>query len=344
MNASTDAVLDTLFLPLTGGELTWPAAGRVLFLRARDGAVLRRFPADALVCEQSFKPEALRLERVGMTQTAKPNERFARVLVLPPRSRDEARALFAQAISRTAEDGVVVAAAANNQGARALQDDLERLAGPATALSKHKCRVFRLHVQHDRVDANVLEAWARLDAPYPIGHGLLGRSGVFSADGIDPASRLLAEHLPGDLAGSAADLGAGGGYLALALVTRNPGLDRIDLYEAEARALELARLNLRTVPRTLAIGYHWHDVSTGLPARYDVIVSNPPFHQGRADAPDLGRAFIIAAARALNPGGQLWLVANRHLPYEAALSEHFAQVRVIVVRDGFKVITARLSP
>ena len=127
-------------------------------------------------------------------------------------------------------------------------------------------------------------------------------------------------------------------------MTRNPGLDRIDLYEAEARALELARLNLRTVPRTLAVGYHWHDVSTGLPARYDVIVSNPPFHQGRADAPDLGRAFIIAAARALNPGGQLWLVANRHLPYEAALSEHFAQVRVIVVRDGFKVITARLSP
>ena len=141
----------------------------------------------------------------------------------------------------------------------------------------------------------------------------------------------------------AADLGAGGGYLAIELVTRNPGIHAIDLYEAEARALEVARLNLPTVQRPLTVGFHWHDVRTGLPSRYDVIISNPPFHHGRADAPELGHGFIIAAANALNPSGQLWLVANRHLPYEAVLGEHFAQVRVVVVRDGFKVIAAQLS-
>ena len=93
-------------------------------------------------------------------------------------------------------------------------------------------------------------------------------------------------------------------------------------------ALDLARANLerlRDPSRAVAFGFHWHDVATGLPARYDFIVSNPPFHQGRADEPDLGRAFIAAAAAALKPGGRLWLVANRHLPYEAVLARDIRQ-------------------
>jgi 16S rRNA (guanine1207-N2)-methyltransferase len=74
--------------------------------------------------------------------------------------------------------------------------------------------------------------------------------------------------------------------------------------------------------------------------RYDVIVSNPPFHQGRADLPDLGRAFIAAAASALEPHGVFWLVANRHLPYEALLGARFASVRERAVGGGFKVYEA----
>ena len=93
--------------------------------------------------------------------------------------------------------------------------------------------------------------------------------------------------------------------------------------------------------RHVAIALHWHDVTAGLPGRYDAVVSNPPFHQGRADQPELGRAFITAAAKALLPDGQLWLVANRHLPYEATLAAHFAEVRTVTDEGGFKVIAAR---
>ena len=50
--------------------------------------------------------------------------------------------------------------------------------------------------------------------------------------------------------------------------------------------------------------------------------------------------FIAAAAEALKPGGRLWLVANRHLPYEQTLNERFGDVRVAGERDGFKVIAA----
>ena len=98
---------------------------------------------------------------------------------------------------------------------------------------------------------------------------------------------------------------------------------------------------LDRVKSSARLDFRWHDVTGGLPDRYDFIVSNPPFHtQSRADRPDIGQRFITAAAAALKPGGRLWLVANRHLPYEQTLNDQFGEVRVAGERDGFKVIAA----
>jgi len=70
-------------------------------------------------------------------------------------------------------------------------------------------------------------------------------------------------------------------------------------------------------------------------------VTNPPFHGGsRHDRPDIGRRFISAAAAALRPGGTLWLVANRHLPYEAILDASFGHVRTLTQAGGFKIVVA----
>ena len=85
----------------------------------------------------------------------------------------------------------------------------------------------------------------------------------------------------------------------------------------------------------------WRDLLTEPVARsYDVVVMNPPFHQGRAAEPSIGEGMIRAASAALKPGGRLWLVANRGLPYEATLQKGFARLGE-AVRDGqFKVLWA----
>ena len=348
---SRDPALETLFMPFEAGLVKWPAEGSVpassvLFLRARDGWPLRQQPRPGLICEQSFKPDAEALTRSGETVAelgdAASDVRHALVLVLPPRQRDEARALFAQALQRCAPGGIVVACIANDDGAKSGEGDFKKLCGLDGNLTKHHCRVFWVKRDDAKIDAALLAQWSTLDAVRPIlGGRFVSRPGVFAWDRIDPASQLLAEHLPTDLRGRAADLGAGYGYLSDELLKRCPGIASLDLYEAEVRALELAQRNLANAAGRLPLRYLWQDVTAGLSETYDVIITNPPFHaQQSAARPDIGRAFIAAAAVALVPGGRLWLVANRNLPYELELDANFGSVRIVAQQQGFKIIEA----
>src|SRR3546814_1662733 len=133
----------------------------------------------------------------------------------------------------------------NDEGARIRQADVERLAGHGHSLSKHKCRVVWAAHDPARFDAALCAQWLQADAPREIADGrFLSRPGLFAWDRIDPGSALLAAHLPADLAGHCADLGAGYGYLGAELLARCAGVTALDLFEAEARALALAQRNL----------------------------------------------------------------------------------------------------
>lgn len=107
--------------------------------------------------------------------------------------------------------------------------------------------------------------------------------------------------------------------------------------EAEADALDCARLNI-TDERAM---FHWADAQEFTDEQpFDTIVTNPPFHTSRKAEPSLGEAFIAAAARLLSPQGELWLVANRHLPYEAALRDAFTTVEEAGGDPAFKIFRA----
>jgi 16S rRNA (guanine1207-N2)-methyltransferase len=377
----SDAALEVLWFPFDSGALAWPSAGDTLFLRARHSPLLQRMARSGdVICEQSFAPQADTLRQAGwavrdpfeILDCARDTARYSLVLVLPPRQREEARALLARAVMHCAPGGTVLACLANDEGAKSGEADLKALVGLTGTISKQHCRAYWSTIVPEHVDRTLLAAWSRLDAPRTIADGrFLSRPGVFAWDRIDAASALLASQLPNDLRGRAADLGAGYGYLSVELLQRCPNIVALDVYEAEARALTLAQQNLQSFAARVALNFHWRDVaagmlssdtslggmlssgtlssdmpSNGMPSNgmtpgYDTIVCNPPFHaQGRADRPDIGRAFIASAAAAMNPGGRLWLVANRHLAYEQALEAHFAELRTVAQAQGFKVIEA----
>ena len=343
MHSGQDPALDALFHPFDTGQLEWPRSNS-LFLRARAGHTLARYADTYLTCTQGFKPATDSLGSMGLNVVDEDHalaQTYAITLLLPPRQRDEARALMARAIAATERGGRVVVAAPNSEGARSMQADLEKLGLTLHTLSKHKCRVcWSSPLEH--YDSALAAEWRDLDRVQTIANGeFLSRPGIFAWNRIDPASALLAEHLSKELAGHAADLGAGFGYLSTQLLNRCAGITRLDMYEAESRALELARLNTARVHTRAQLRFHWYDVTQGLLDRYDVVVTNPPFHAGTgSERPDVGRRFISAAADALRPGGRLLLVANRHLPYESVLDRHFGDARIVTQEHGFKIVDA----
>jgi 16S rRNA (guanine1207-N2)-methyltransferase len=342
-----DHALDALLHPFDAGLLRWPDARDVLFLRGREGAALHVHGARGFAISQPFKPEADRLQRLGielLDEDAMPATRFPLALVLPPRQREEARTLLARACAAVAAGGSVVMAVANDEGAKSREADLKQLAGGVATLSKHHCRVCWT-LPDATADAALLAQWRQADAPrWQASDAVPGgrfrtRPGVFAWDRVDAASAMLAAVLPPDLRGHIADFGAGWGYLSMQVLARCKQVASLDLYEADERALALAGDNLAEAG--VPVRRHWQDVAQGVTERFDAIVCNPPFHAlGRGERPDIGRAFIAAAAHALKPGGRFWLVANRHLPYEQALGDGFAQVQTIAQAGGFKVVQA----
>jgi len=166
--------------------------------------------------------------------------------------------------------------------------------------------------------------------------GLWSQPGVFSWDRPDPGSVRLMEALP-DLHGAGADLGCGIGLLART-VLGSPKVKSLICADIDARAVACADHNL-TDARVKVV---WADLRRPLEGvgDLDFVVMNPPFHDAGAEDRALGVAFIEAAARVLGKRGVCWLVANRHLPYEAALASVFAGVVLKGEGGGYKIFEA----
>src|SRR5262249_9751965 len=140
-----------------------------------------------------------------------------------------------------ADGGSLVCAGANDDGAASLEKHVGRAFGLGGALSKFHCRVFWF-TRGGRNPPDYLRALAELQ---PVRDGpWVSQPGIFSWDRVDDGSALLARYLPDDLSGHLADFGCGWGYLAREILGQAPGVTRIDLIDAEYRAIEAARANV----------------------------------------------------------------------------------------------------
>ena len=106
----------------------------------------------------------------------------------------------------------------------------------------------------------------------------------------------------------------------------------------DRRAIAVAQRNIAD-PRAT---FSWQDLRSDAPeAGLDFVIMNPPFHESGAEDRSLGEVFIRRAAEALKAKGVCWLVANRHLPYEATLKSLFPRTKQVVQEDGYKIYEAR---
>lgn len=299
------------------------AARQAFFLRAEDP------PFADITCEQSSRPDFLRLQRAVPRIEG---GHWPLGLLLLTKHKEENFANIARGWGLLEPGGTLVCAGANDDGAASLEKQVGKAFGLSGSLSKFHCRVFWLEKGH----RSPPDYWRGLAGLQPIGDASwVSRPGIFSWDRVDDGSALLAHQLPDDLAGHVADFGCGWGYLARRIL--QSGVTRIDLVDAEHLALDAARANISDERAS----FHWLDLTREpAPAVYDAIVCNPPFHTGRASTPALGQTIIEAAARALKPGGRLYMVANRGLPYEPMLKAQFSSFETLADNNKFRVTRA----
>jgi 16S rRNA (guanine1207-N2)-methyltransferase len=255
--------------------------------------------------------------------------------VLAPPGVLERRYVLAHALRLLAPGGRLVALAPKDRGGARLAKELAAF-GCVTEDSSRRHHRFCSTVRPDlpegleaAIEAGGLQATPAL--------GLWSQPGVFSWDRPDPGSLLLLDQLP-PLSGAGADFGCGIGLLART-VLRSPAVQRLTLIDLDRRAIDAAQRNIED-PRASFI---WGDVraEAGDLRDLDFVVMNPPFHEQGWEDRGLGAGFIRRAAAALKPKGVCWLVANRHLPYEAVIAPLFPHARQVAQAHGYKVYEAR---
>lgn len=322
-------MLDTrLALAVEDQGLVLPGEGIIAVVNPPQDAALDALRNYTIEIVDGFKPSHDMWRARGHDAVVAVGHEYSAVIVSLPRAKTDARAMIAAAMDASA--GLVVIDGQKTDGVDSLLKDMRKRVPVFGPISKAHGKLFWC------VDP-APDAFADWRAgPELTPGGFWTAPGVFSADAIDPASALLVAALPDHLGRQVGDLGAGWGYISAHVLTRED-VDAVHLVEANHMALECARRNV-TDPRA---EFHWADACAwSPPEKLDAVVMNPPFHKGRAADPTLGQAFVSAAAGALVAGGNLWMVANRHLPYEQTLQRHFAKVLDLGGDNRFKLFHA----
>ena len=317
---------ERLTLALDTGALSLPASGLIGVIGARAGDDLSMLPKDRTQVVARHFPDHKAFADLGYDVATDVGGPYSLAILSLPRAKAEAREALWRV--RQATTGPIVVDGQKTSGVDSIWREMRKRADTGPALSKAHGKLFV-------VNGGTFDDWAPVPSK-PVEGRFHTAPGVFSADRIDPGSRELALALPESLKGHVIDLGAGWGYLSDAILAR-PGVTVLDLVEADHAALEASRCNIDD-PRAR---FHWADARTFRPdTPADHVVTNPPFHESRAADPGLGRDFIRAAAAMLAPRGRLWLVANRHLPYEATLQDAFKDVTTLGQTAAFKLYCA----
>jgi 16S rRNA (guanine1207-N2)-methyltransferase len=255
------------------------------------------------------------------------------VTVLAPPGVLERRYTLAHALRVLAPAGRLTALAPKDRGGQRLPKELAEFGCAIDQASRRHQRIC-IAVRPER-PAGLAEAVAAGAPQVPPALGLWSQPGIFSWDRPDPGSLMLLRHLP-PLGGVGADFGCGVGLLALTAL-ESTALQRITLIDIDRRAIDAARRNVTDT----RVEFGWCDIRHTALQDLDFVIMNPPFHDGGAEDRSLGEAFIRRAAASLRPGGVCWLVANRHLPYEAHLKTLFASARLAEQGGGFKIYEAQ---
>lgn len=268
-----------------------------------------------------------------------PESHFNRIVLRLGRGTAQVNASLIEAFRMLKPGGELLAAAANQDGAKSFAKRAEGHFGGLELLAlKHSCRLFRFRKRATEPsdpleDPGYFRSLTHILA-YPGGEiRYRTKPGVFAYRGTDAGTALLGGLLPDCSGKRVLDLCCGSGPLALAALAR--GAAEVLAVDASATAIACAERNFSAsgLPgKTLCA-----DLEDRLPAGFDLVLANPPFHDGSATDYSLPARVLSAIAAALRPGGEAWLVANQFLDYARPAQTLFASAGIAARAAGYLV-------
>ena len=219
---------------------------------------------------------------------------------------------------------------ANDEGARSAGRIMEPLLGPArTIASGGRCRVLEaVRQKGSSTPRGTLEEWRRtISLDFPDGpREWVSYPGVFAHGRLDGGTRALLDAVRAlPLAGSRIlDFACGSGVIGAFLSALEPTAC-VDFLDGDAIALAAAGENVPGARLIISDGF-----DAAAPHLYDLIVSNPPYHEGKVETPRMIERLVRGSPDRLADGGSLVLVTQRRFPLSALMKSIFEVVDVLI--------------
>lgn len=163
------------------------------------------------------------------------------------------------------------------------------------------------------------------------------KPGVFSKQGIDVGSRLLAETVRIKDGTQVADLGCGSGVIGFVAAKLNPR-GHVHLLEVNLRFVKLAEENT-ALNNLKNVEVYLSDLFSAVEARtYHLIVSNPPQHLGNEFLEEMVKKCFLH----LKIKGEVWWVVQKHLKpvIERLFKKHFSNCTIMGRGNNYVIIKA----
>ncbi len=197
---------------LEDGSVSLPPEGTIALFGATGDHDLAALPTERCEVIQTFRPDYDALSARGFDCVTEAGGPYAMAIVFLPRARLQGQERVAAACAAT-PGGLILVDGLKTEGIEPMLKACRARADVQGQISKAHGKAVWFPATDGFAD------WASPE-PGKNADGYVTAPGVFSADGIDPASAALAAALPAKIGQSVADFGAGWGYLSAQILSR----------------------------------------------------------------------------------------------------------------------------
>ena len=265
------------------------------------------------------------------------------LLIYMPKSKEEARFLLAKLCPFLSQTGEIFIIGENRGGINSAPKLLQDYANRAVKVdSARRCSLFRAPLSKPVAPFNIVHWYKEFTVTVQNQSFIvMSLPGVFSHGKLDQATQLLLEQLMTKnhrFSGRLLDFGCGAGVIATFIKKNNPDT-QVELVDINALALASSRETFKA--NQIDGKVYASNIYSDINGRFNHIISNPPFHAGLNTHYHSTEIFLEKSGNYLSNKGELTIVANSFLKYQAFIDKALPQCEILFANNKFKIYYAK---